>query len=125
MAQLTASINQQSLTPAKGYDYQWKTVPKNIDGTIKDMTTFNAGTATLPLYATSDALGPLVTTITPTVVSGDATGITLKMTAADMNTIVNNFRFNGSRGFYTLTVSNGTDTVRAAVGAFTMTMTNL
>jgi len=116
---LTASYSRSQASGGMG---KIKLIPKNLDGTVMDMTGFTGASIILPL----------ATPIAPTTVQSnsltidvaDATGLSVSLTQSQLTTVLNNMINLPASNPYSITAVNGTpDTVLVASGTFVVNIT--
>jgi hypothetical protein len=114
MAKLTTRPDTQTLNATIGTNLQVKLVPKNADGSIFDCTDFDSEN-TLEIVPTSGPVNGKQMQITMAIVAADATGITVSITEANLDTAFqSSYGVTSVSGYFE--ASDGTDNILAWVG---------
>jgi len=120
MANIPLAPTALNLNLTQGFQNRFKAIPKNPDGTIYNATGVTSGNL---VYSNTSANTPNASSVTPTLVTADATGIIFELTAAQVTSMYQ--AFYATSGVFTLNIVNGSDSGNACLGAYTIALNGL
>jgi len=118
MAEIPVLQHNLNLTVLEHSAQQVKFIPKNPDGTVYDLTGWNAVTVNVLASSFSRVEA---TTFSPTIILADATGMTVEIGTGQSDSVID--YLGTSRGAYLVGLGDGTDTMKAAYGNLQGTIT--
>src|ERR1044072_3132364 len=111
MAEIPSIPNSKAITPVRDTDTFFTLNPRDAAGAVLDLTGFNAGT--LSVWPDNSNLASGID-VPITVSGGGTSGVSVALASGDLDDITDSFGL--TRCVYTLSVTDGTDNVKASYG---------